>query len=277
MPAQPITLSRPDAPCPYGTCDGDGFAVDEATNTATPCACREQRIGLRKSRRMEQQLRRAVPKRYREMSFDRHPLAEIRTMHPTAARSVERYVDQLPLKLDQGLGLWLYGSKGTGKTSLAYDVSAVAAKRGYTVLSWNTITLLNDLRDSFDDDHRQATHEIIDAACSVDLLQLEDLSAARTTEWVLEQLYAIINRRYEDEKAIVFTSDLPVGEEPNPFALADHIGERTFSRLLAMCGDPITMIGPDMRVAQAPAPVAAGAPPRAADDDPQAWLQDALD
>jgi DNA replication protein DnaC len=253
----PHQLTRPDGPCPHGACDGDGFVVDAATNTARPCACRPARIALRKAARQESQLRRAIPKRYREMSFERHPLSEIAMAYPDAARAVKRYVADLPAQLDRGAGLWLYGSKGTGKTSLAYYVSATAARRGYSVLSWNTITLLNDLRDSFDTERRgAATVEIIDAACSVDLLQLEDLSAQRTTDWVLEQLYLIVNRRYEEEKAIIFTSDVPPGEESNPLALQEHVGSRTFSRLLEMCGDPIELIGPDMRLQ-------AGAAPRA--------------
>jgi DNA replication protein DnaC len=264
-------MRHPDDPCPYGLCDGDGFAIDEATNTASPCRCRPERVALRKARKMEAQTRRAVPRRYRELSWDRHPLNEIVAVHPSAAREVERYVAELPERLERGDGLWLWGSKGTGKTSLAYYVSAVAARRGHTVLSWNTITLLNDLRDSFDADHRgAATHEIVDAACSVDLLQLEDLSAARTSEWVLEQLYAIVNRRYEEQRAIVFTSDAPSDAPEDPFALAERVGERTFSRLLAMCGDPVVMIGEDMRVSK-PAPATT---PSAS---PQGWLQGAVD
>jgi DNA replication protein DnaC len=239
-------LRHPDQDCPYGECDGDGMAVDEATNTARPCRCRAERVALRRKRKMEGRLRRAIPKRYLDMSFERHPLDEIASLHPIIAQEVRAYVSDLDGNLEAGRGLWLCGTKGTGKTSLAYYVSAAAARAGHSVLSWNTITLLNDLRDSLNSD--RGAGEIIDAACSVDLLQLEDLSAARTTEWVLEQLYLIVNRRYEDQRAIVFTSDLP-DASADPHALAEHVGERTFSRLLAMCSTPLVMNGQDMRLA----------------------------
>ncbi|HWI70554.1 MAG TPA: hypothetical protein VNT55_01265, partial [Baekduia sp.] len=63
-----------------------------------------------------------------------------------------------------------------------------------------------------------------------------------------EQLYTIVNRRYEHNKAIVFTSDTPFGKPLDPGALADHIGDRTYSRLMQMVSDPIPMTGTDYRL-----------------------------
>ena len=44
--------------------------------------------------------------------------------------------------------------------------------------------------------------------CAVDLLHLDDLGAERRTEWVLEQLYSIVNERWQDQRAIVVTTNL---------------------------------------------------------------------
>ena len=48
----------------------------------------------------------------------------------------------------------------------------------------------------------------MDSLVAVDLLHIEDLSVARPNEWVLEQLYTVINSRYQDERSIVFTADV---------------------------------------------------------------------
>ncbi|MBJ7355505.1 MAG: ATP-binding protein, partial [Thermoleophilaceae bacterium] len=77
---------------------------------------------------------------------------------------------------------------------------------------------------------------------AVDLLHLDDLGAEQQTEWVLEQLYSIVNERYEDGKAITITTNL-LGQE-----LSDQIGERTVSRLIEICGDPLPLFGSDKRV-----------------------------
>ena len=95
--------------------------------------------------------------------------------------------------------------------------------------------LLSELRRTFDDDARDRTSTSIDALAAVDLLHLDDVGAERSNEWVLEQLYAIVNARYEEEKAIVITSNL------GPTELEEQISERTVSRLHEMCGDPLPL------------------------------------
>ena len=58
-----------------------------------------------------------------------------------------------------------------------------------------------------------------------------------------EQLYTIINDRYQDERSVIFTADV---EQPPD--LAHHVGERTYSRLIEMCGDPMQLSGDDRRI-----------------------------
>ena len=76
----------------------------------------------------------------------------------------------------------------------------------------------------------------------MDLLHIDDLGAENRTEWVLEQLYSIVNARYEAERAIVATTNLM------PDELAEHLGARTVSRLVEICGDPIPLYGCDRRL-----------------------------
>ncbi len=45
---------------------------------------------------------------------------------------------------------------------------------------------------------------------------LDDLGAEKQTEWVLEQLYSIVNERWQDERAIVVTTNVPDGEADSP-------------------------------------------------------------
>ena len=55
-------------------------------------------------------------------------------------------------------------------------------------------------------------------------------SAPRSArDWVLEQLYAIVDERYATNRSMVVTTNLPVAE------LEEQIGRRTVSRLVEMC------------------------------------------
>jgi DNA replication protein DnaC len=58
---------------------------------------------------------------------------------------------------------------------------------------------------------------------------------------VLEQLYSIVNARYESERAIVATTNLM------PDELSERLGPRTVSRLVEICGNPIPLCGEDKR------------------------------
>jgi DNA replication protein DnaC len=74
----------------------------------------------------------------------------------------------------------------------------------------------------------------------VDLLHVDDVGAEKTSDWVLEQLYAIVNARYEEERSIVITTNLERDE------LAGQINERTVSRLEEMC-TVVPLFGEDAR------------------------------
>jgi DNA replication protein DnaC len=77
----------------------------------------------------------------------------------------------------------------------------------------------------------------------VDLLHIEDLAAIAPNDWVLQTFYSVVNDRYQERRSIMFTADVKRPED-----LADFVGQRTYSRLMEMCGDPIPMFGRDHRL-----------------------------
>jgi DNA replication protein DnaC len=222
------------APCPFGECDGDGFVVDEETLVATPCRCRAQRV----TRARTNSLSVVIPRRYRGVSFDRPPVTEIT---PAVTREVRRYVSNLDANLDAGRGLWFMGDVGTGKTTLAMLVCKAALDGARSVAIYSLPRLLADIRTTFEDRSDRSYVDLLDRLAEVDLLHIDDLGAEKTSPWVLEQLYSIVNRRYEDERAVMVTTNL------RPEELAEQITERTVSRLIELCGDPLPLFGPDAR------------------------------
>ena len=219
-------------PCPFGLCDGSGFVVDDATSTASDCRCRPIRMGQAKARRLEGR----IPKRFRDVAFDRSPVKDL--PGPIVAE-VRRFVRDLEGNLEQGKGIWFMGDPGTGKTALAMLISKLAIEAGRTVAVYSTPRLLSVVREAIDSEG--GILGLLDLLAGVELLHLDDLGAERQTDWVLEQLYSIVNTRYEDQRAIVVTTNL------QPDALAEQIGERTVSRLIEMCGDPLPLFGADRR------------------------------
>ncbi len=219
-------------PCPYGLCDGSGFVVDEATLTARDCRCRPQRISQAKARRLEAR----IPRKYRDASFDRWPVTD---MPAPVVAEVRRFVRDVERRLDEGRGIWFVGDVGTGKTTLAMLVSKAALEAGRSVAIYSLPRLLNLVREAIGSEEGKL--DLLDRLGTVDLLHIDDVGAEHTSEWVLEQLYSIVNTRYEDQRSIVVTTNL------QPDELAKQIGARTVSRLIEMCGDPLPLFGADRR------------------------------
>ena len=227
--------------CPYDMCDGSGFVLDESTNTAFDCRCRVGRIVMAKARSLSA----VIPRRYRDAAFDRWPVTEIDS---TIVRATRRFAGDIEAHLDAGRGLWFMGQVGTGKTTLAMLVSKAALEAGRSVAIYSLPRLLNEIRDT----HRaERSHvDLLDRLTAVDLLHIDDVGAERTTDWVLEELYSIVNARYEDERSMVITTNILDRE-----ALCEQITERTVSRLTQMC-DQLPLGGDDQRSVQRALPEA---------------------
>ena len=219
--------------CAFALCDGSGLLFDEETNTAYDCRCRPQIIALRKARSLSA----VIPRRYRDVAFDRPPVTDI---DPQIVAATRRFAENVERHVDAGHGLWFMGPVGTGKTTLAMLVSKAALKAGRSVAIYSLPRLLNEIRDT----HRaERSHvDLLDRLAEVDLLHIDDVGAERTTDWVLEELYSIVNARYEDERSMVITTNILDRE-----ALCEQITERTVSRLTEMC-DELPLIGHDHRM-----------------------------
>jgi DNA replication protein DnaC len=221
------------AACPFDVCDGSGFVVDEATRTAAACRCRAQVISRRKSRSLSG----VIPRKYREVGFDRNPVA---AMPDRVVRPVRAFVRDIDAHLDAGRGLWLFGDVGTGKTTLAMLVAKAALEGGRSVAIYSLPRLLNEIRRTYEEGSDSSYVQLLDRLAEVDLLHVDDLGAEKSSPWVLEQLYAIVNSRYEAERAMTITTNL----DRDP--LVDQITARTVSRLEEMC-EVIPVYGTDHR------------------------------
>ena len=219
--------------CVLGICDGSGWVEDETTRSVVPCRCREQLINRRKAR----QLSAVIPKRYAEVGFDRNPVAQ---MPDAVVRPVRAFVRDVEKNLDIGRGMWLFGDVGTGKTTLAMVVAKAALEAGRSVAIYSLPRLLNEIRRTYDDASESSYVQLLDRLAEVDLLHVDDLGAEKSSPWVLEQLYAIVNARYEGERSMVITTNL------DRDALVEQITERTVSRLEEMC-EVIPVFGADHR------------------------------
>ena len=246
MPA--VARSEPfrEQACPHGVCDGSGWILGPE-DVARPCDCRAERLRRGQGRGVAA----AIPRRYRGVSFDRPPISDMaRDMTSRfVVEACREYVADLDDNSDEGRGLWRIGNTGTGKTSLGMVVAKAALAQGKTVGVYFAPKLLTRIRQTFQEtESENAYGQLFAKLTALDLLYIDDLGAERRTDWVVEQLYAVINERYEEQRSMLVTSNATSDVAEGQRQLEDQIGSRTVSRLVEICGDPLPLFGPDRRV-----------------------------
>ncbi len=218
--------------CPFHQCDGSGWLYDEDTNTAYGCRCRPQIV----ARANAHSLSAVIPPLYRDVAFDRFPVTE---MDPRVVLATRRFVEAIEDKLDEGRGLWFMGPNGTGKTTLAMLVTKAALSAGRTAARYTLPDLLRRIRKTFD----TGSHvDLFEQLTAVDLLHIDDIGAEQSTPWVLEELYSIVNARYEERRSMVITTNILDRD-----LLCEQVTERTVSRLTEMC-EELPLLGDDHRL-----------------------------
>jgi DNA replication protein DnaC len=124
-----------------------------------------------------------------------------------------------------GPSLLLLGPTGAGKTYEAHGALRLLAAGGAngTVVAVGAADLYADVRPS------GGGAEAFDRYAAAGVLFLDDLGAAKPSEWTEEVTYRLINHRYEEMRPTLFTSNVL------PSRLGEMLGERVASRLTEMC------------------------------------------
>lgn len=162
-------------------------------------------------------------------------------------------VDAARMMVDGEIGgLFVYGVRGTGKTKLAAIIANERARAGHPVLFASVPDLMADIRASFADGK---TAETVQAVKETPFLVLDDLGSEKMSEWVGEQLFCIVNHRYNERLQTVVTSNYSPTEIIGHMATVDRRGnviddmqgQRIMSRIYGMC-ERVEIKGKDYRM-----------------------------
>jgi len=198
-------------------CDGIGYILVEGKG-AQPCKCQGEI-------KYQENLKNArIPKK-----FDNKSLQNFKTPSKKAQEIVEFIHAWIDSYSPGGKGLFMVGGVGSGKTHIAVAILKELIAKGFTGLYYNVVDLLKDIRATMSNDFELSEYALLDITCNVDVLVLDDMGAEKTSEWVLDRIYHIINKRYENQVTTIITSNFDHDE------LEARVGKRIASRLKEMC------------------------------------------
>ncbi len=171
---------------------------------------------------------------------------------PKDAAKVVAFARDFSAGKDPGVGFYLAGNVGAGKTYLFDCIVNVLIENMKSVLYLRDIDFFNELRITGDG----AREDRLEMVKEVDYLLIDNLGAARPTSWVRETMFNVLDYRYRHHKATAFTSNMKLydlamflatpSDKPEA-GYRDSLGEAIASRISQMC-QVMTMPGGDRRM-----------------------------
>ncbi len=181
-----------------------------------------------------------IPAHYAEAVLDVPGVAAwVRTL----VRSIDTDQRTVP-HLDRGRSLLILGPTGTGKSHATYGALRALSVCGVPT-AW-TFTTAADLYARLRPRQGVDSEDEFAAFAQVPILAVDDLGAAKNSDWTEEVNYRLINHRYEHELPTLITSNVPVKE------LGTKLGARVASRLTEMA-DRVVLRGTDRRASKSAA------------------------
>lgn len=134
------------------------------------------------------------------------------------AKFLERTLGWVPSemqdKLQSVIGtdrwLYLYWPTWTGKTHAICAVARMAINVLIPVIMVNFGEAMAKVREQFSDESQDK--KFFDRLKTIDVLILDDLWTEKHTEWIEQQLFTLVNYRYERDLPIYITSNFSLGE-----------------------------------------------------------------
>ncbi len=219
---------------------------------AIPCDCSEADRATRSLARAR------IPRRYEHCDFEsfatdfwegRSEAAAWDRSLSQAKLVVQAFARNYPA--DGETGLLLIGPCGVGKTHLAVAALRELMGRGHQARFYDYRELLKELQASYDPDHPVSEMGVLEPVLKSEVLLIDDLGASKPSPWALDTIGHILNKRYNDKRVTLLTTNyldvadaepaippMPSGQRIAGLreeTLVDRLGQRVRSRLYEMC------------------------------------------
>lgn len=180
--------------------------------------------------------------RYKDTTFDKTDLSRPDDFQKAFQRC-RKYCQIPDVALENGYGMYIYGDKGTGKTHLTACMCNELISQMKQCLFTNFFEIAKLIQSTWSGNADSAA--VIKRICEVDFLFLDDLGTERLTKdgednWLQGQVFDIINKRYNNKKPTIFSSNYSLNELIRDRGMmektVDRIGEMS-TATIKLCGD----------------------------------------
>lgn len=204
----------------------------------TSCKCRrdayekaeyERKLQERKAKTEEYRRNSALGKHFRNCTFE---TAKIIPSNKAVYQMCRNYCAHADKMYDAGVGAYLYGVPGVGKTHLTACMGNALADKLYTVLFTSFVEIERKLKEGFGNNSAQSA--VLNKAETVDFLFLDDIGAENVkagTGWLQTIAFDLINTRINAKKPTIYSSNYRI----SALMANCNYEERTAHRIKGSC------------------------------------------
>ena len=186
-------------------------------------------------------------KRYKEASFEKLELKRGEE-YIKAVERCKKFCERWEQVQAKGVGIYLYGDIGTGKTLLTACIGNRLLEKGVAVLFTSFLEIARALKDKYS--RNESELSFMKNLEQVDLLILDDIGtevivkSTKEKSWLQEKIYEIINARYVQKKSTIFSSNESVLE----LHIKCGMQEKTVDRIVEMSTVRLELRGTSYRM-----------------------------
>ena len=189
------------------------------------CSCYEKEEQARNKQRRELEKKQYIEllkeksligKRFEKANFNDID-KEHNKSYLTACAKCKSYCSKSTEMLENGYGIYIYGSCGGGKTYLTACMVNELTQNMHTVLFTNFMEISRMIRNSYDNKSTESEQNIIEMIKEVDFLFIDDFGTEKVAKngednWLQEKIYEIVNTRYINLKPVIFSSNYSIDQ-----------------------------------------------------------------
>lgn len=217
------------------------------------CKCEQEKQDKeKKQQEMLDKLRRIeklkslslLGERYKNVTFE-NTQTGVSSSFDIAFNRCKKYCEVYEKVIENGYGIYLFGDKGVGKTHITACMANYLISKCVPVLFTNLFEISKSVKSTFNRESNQTEQDLIQKFSNIDILFFDDLGTEIFTKssgetWLQGLLFDLINKRYNNRKATIFSSNYSLNSLINERGImektVDRISEMTNGAVIKITG-----------------------------------------
>lgn len=200
------------------------------------CSCRKQELAeleiKQKKEELQQRINLLINQGIMDKQFLNNKFENDNGSNLKILNVCKKYTDKWQDIKKENIGIIFYGDVGRGKTFYASCIANELFKNGVSICITSFPKIIDKLMN-----FTEQSKLLIDKVKTQSLLVIDDFGVERETEYVLEQIFKILDDRLRSGLPTIITTNLDINNFQNPKTIEQR---RIYSRILEMC--PIKLL-----------------------------------